>query len=150
MYSNTPILQIMTRRPEVLSPTDNMDVARTIFEKFGFHHIPVVTENKLVGMLSYTDYLRVIRDLFGNPSELRANEKLLNAMCISEVMTEHVLCLDETDTVENALRIFKANHFHSLPVTNAKGELIGIVTTYDILKVLERVFTEQTPTTTES
>jgi acetoin utilization protein AcuB len=149
MYSNTPIIQIMTRRPETIAPTDTMETARTIFERFGFHHIPVSEHGKLSGMLSYTDYLRVLQDLFGPDHKSAAGDNALKTMYVKEVMTENVLCLQENDTVENALRIFKTNHFHALPVVDIKGHLLGIVTTHDILKVLERVFAEQRSTTTE-
>ena len=150
MYSAMPISHIMTRRPETVSPKDNMEVVRGIFEKFGFHHVPVVDEKKLVGMVSYTDYLRVVRELFGTSSEAKANDKILNAMLVKEVMTQNVLSLNDTDTVESALRIFKTNHFHALPVVDSHGRLSGIVTTYDILKVLEKVFAEQSETSTEA
>ncbi len=38
--------------------------------------------------------------------------------------------------------VFKANQFHSLPVVDDKGHLVGIVTTYDLMRVLEDVFLE--------
>ena len=128
-----------------------MEAVRDIFEKRGFHHIPVIEKGALVGLVSYTDYLRVIRDLFSNnTTEVLANEKVLNAMLVKDVMTEHVLCVQETDTVETALRIFKTNHFHSLPVVDDHKKLVGIVTTYDVLKVLETVFVEQRETVTNT
>ena len=70
-------------------------------------------------------------------------------MLVRDVMTADVLCLQETDTVETALRIFKTNHFHSLPVVDGQKKLRGIVTTYDVLKVLESVFVEQREKTSE-
>lgn len=127
-----------------------MEAVRTIFEKRGFHHVPVIDKGALVGLVSYTDYLRVIRDLFSNTSDELANEKVLNAMLVKDVMTEHVLCVHDTDTVETALRIFKTNHFHSLPVVDDHHKLVGIVTTYDVLKVLETVFMEQRETMTDA
>ncbi|MGI9161275.1 MAG: CBS domain-containing protein [Saprospiraceae bacterium] len=150
MQAETPIRTIMTRRPETVAPNDRMEVVREIFEKRGFHHIPVLEAGILVGIVSYTDYLRVVREVFsGNPAEAVVNERTLHAMLVQEVMTTDVLCLQETDTVETALRIFKTNHFHSLPVVDSHKKLHGIVTTYDVLKVLENVFVEQRERTSE-
>jgi CBS domain-containing membrane protein len=147
MQASTPIRSIMTRRPETVKPNDRMESVREIFEKRGFHHVPVIENDALVGLVSYTDYLRIIRDLFNdNTSETLDNEKVLNAMLVKDVMTEHVLCVQETDTVETALRIFKTNHFHALPVVDDHKTLVGIVTTYDVLKVLETIFVEQRET----
>ena len=120
-----------------------MEDVRRIFEKRGFHHIPVLDKGNLVGLVSYTDYLQLIRSIFDNSQETRLNEKVLHATVVEDVMTKHVLCLSQDDTVENALLIFKANQFHSLPVVDARQHLVGIITTYDLMKVLESVFAEQ-------
>jgi len=143
MQSTTPISRIMTRKPETIKPSDTMEDVRRIFEKRGFHHIPVLDQGKLVGLVSYTDYLQLIRSIFDNSQETRLNEKVLHATVVEDVMTKHVLCLSQDDTVENALLIFKANQFHSLPVVDARQHLVGIITTYDLMKVLESVFAEQ-------
>lgn len=97
----------------------------------------------MVGLVSYTDYLQLIRSIFDNSQETRLNEKVLHATVVEDVMTKHVLCLSQDDTVENAMLIFKANQFHSLPVVDARQHLVGIITTYDLMKVLESVFAEQ-------
>jgi CBS domain-containing protein len=150
MQAETPIRTIMTRHPETVAPNERMEIVREIFEKRGFHHIPVLEAGVLVGIVSYTDYLRVIREVFsGNAAEALVNEKTLHSMVVRDVMTADVLCLQETDTVETALRIFKTNHFHSLPVVDGQKKLRGIVTTYDVLKVLENVFLEQREKTSE-
>lgn len=143
MQADTPISRIMTRKPETVTPTDTMEVVRLIFEKHGFHHIPVVDDGKLVGLVSYTDYLQLIRSVFDNKQEIRANEKVLNAVVVKDVMTKSLLCLSADDSTETALRLFKANQFHSLPVIDDKNRLVGIVTTYDLMRVLESVFLER-------
>jgi CBS domain-containing protein len=43
------------------------------------------------------------------------------------------------DTVEDALRIFKTNHFHAVPVVEGDRQLVGILSTYDLIKMLERI-----------
>ncbi len=138
-----PVSRIMTPKPTTVAPNDTMDTVRQLLEKGGFHHLPVVEGGKLVGLISYTDYLRLIRNVFSNPQEIRANERVLHATLVKDVMTEHLLCLAPDDTVEAALRIFKANQFHSLPVVDEHQHLLGIVTTLDLMRVLETVFLEE-------
>lgn len=144
MQSTTPIFKIMTKNPEIVQPSDTMEEVRKIFERRGFHHIPVVEDKVLVGLVSYTDYLQLIRTVFDNNQEQHVNEKVLHATIVKEVMTKSLLCLTKEDSVETALRIFKANQFHSLPVVDDNGHLVGIITTYDLMKVLEKVFVGQT------
>ncbi|MCC7464734.1 MAG: CBS domain-containing protein, partial [Saprospiraceae bacterium] len=110
MQNTTPISKIMTRKPATVAPSDHLETVQEIFEKFGFHHVPVVEDGHLVGIVSYTDYLRVIQEVYGNSDELKRNEHLLKAVIVREVMTDHPVCLAPTDTVEDALRIFKTNH----------------------------------------
>ncbi len=141
--ADLPVSRIMTPKPTVVAPTDTMESVRQILEKGGFHHLPVVEKGRLVGIISYTDYLRLIRNVFSNTQEARVNERLLNATLVKDLMTEHLLCLSPDDTVETALRIFKANHFHSLPVVDEHMHLIGIVTTLDLMRVLETVFLQE-------
>lgn len=146
MRAVTPVTKIMSKKPETVTPEDSMETVRKIFEKKGFHHIPVVKQGELIGMISYTDYLRLIRNVFDNAHEGRANEKVLGSTLVRDVMTKHVLCLGPGDTLEGALRVFKANKFHALPVVDDNRRLLGIVTTYDLMKVLEKVFAEQIET----
>lgn len=143
LTAELPVSRIMTSKPITVAPNDTMDKVRELLEKEGFHHLPVVEHGKLVGLVSYTDYLRLIRDVFNNSQEARVNERLLNATLVKEVMTEHLLCLSPDDTVETALRIFKANRFHSLPVVDEHKHLLGIVTTLDLMRVLETIFLEE-------
>lgn len=143
MQIHTPVSQIMTRKPATVKPLDNLEVVRHIFEKNGFHHIPVVDNNQLTGMVSYTDYLKAIRELFDNPEEQHTNAKVLNAMLVKDVMTEYLVCLTPDNTVEDALEIFKNNQFHAIPIVGNHHQLAGIITTYDLIKVLERELAPQ-------
>jgi CBS domain-containing protein len=143
MQNTTPISKIMTRKPATVSPEDNLETVRNIFEKHGFHHVPVVEKDTLVGIISYTDYLRVIRELYGDTAENRTNERLLHDLLVKEVMTENLVCLSPTDTVEDALRIFKTNHFHAVPVVESERRLVGILSTYDLIRMLERVLSPE-------
>lgn len=133
----------MTRKPATVSPSDNLEKVRSLFEKQGFHHVPVVENNHLIGIVSYTDYLQVIRDLYGSAQEQRINERLLHTLLVKEIMTEHPVCLAPTDTVEDALRVFKSNHFHAVPVIEGDRHLVGIVSTHDLIRVLERMLSPE-------
>ncbi len=129
----------MTRKPAVVGPSDHLEIVQEIFEKYGFHHVPVVEAGHLAGIVSYTDYLRVIQEIYGSAAEQQQNQNLLQTVQVRQVMTDHPVCLSPNDTVEDALRIFKTNHFHAIPVVEANQKLVGILSTHDLIKVLERV-----------
>lgn len=137
MKNKLPVSGIMTRRIASVKPEDNLEHVRQIFERHGFHHIPVVEGSKLTGIVSYTDYLRIIHDYFKDSADRSASEKLLQTLTVKDMMTENPVCLKPEDTVETALRVFRENQFHALPVTDEHGKLFGILTTYDVMKVFE-------------
>lgn len=144
MQATTPVSRIMTRKPAVLGLNDTMESVRNVFENKGFHHIPVVHEGHLVGIVSYTDYLRLVREVFNNNQEARTNERVLHAMLVKEVMTAHPHSIHEDTTVEEAMKILLHNEFHALPVVDGDLRLQGIVTSNDLMKVLESIFAEGT------
>jgi acetoin utilization protein AcuB len=139
MQNTTAISRVMTHKPATVSPMDHLETVQEIFEKFGFHHVPVLDDGKLVGIVSYTDYLRVIQEVYGSADEQGRNQHLLQTIQVKQVMTDHPVCLSPSDTIEDALRIFKTNHFHAIPVIEQDGRLVGILSTHDLIKVLERL-----------
>ena len=49
----------MTRHPEVVSPDDSTDHAAALMIHGGFRHLPVVEGNRVVGIVSIRDLVRV-------------------------------------------------------------------------------------------
>lgn len=140
MENTTPISRIMTRKPVTVGPNETLQTVRHLFEDKGFHHLPVVEgADKLVGIISYTDYLRVISNVYNNPSEQQRNEMLLNAILVHEIMSKELIYLAPIDTIEDAIRAFRSNQIHALPVVEGNGHLVGILSTHDLIKTLEKV-----------
>jgi acetoin utilization protein AcuB len=53
---------------------------------------------------------------------------------VETVMTQHVATLGPDEKIGAAAEVFLENLFHGLPIVDERGELVGIVTTHDILK----------------
>lgn len=137
MKRDLPVSSIMTRKISAVGPTDSLEHVREIFEKHGFHHAPVVEHGKLVGIVSYTDYLRVINDYFYETE--RKSTQLMRLLQVKDMMTANPVSLRPDDTVGVALQIFRENPFHALPVTDENQKLLGLLTTYDLMKVFEDI-----------
>lgn len=140
MRSATPVSALMTTRITTVGPSDRMEVARSLFELRGFHHLPVLENQKLVGIISYSDYLRVVRSVFENKQDARTNEQILNATLVRDVMQTELVTLRPDDNVDQALQIFLRNQFHSLPVVDEQMHLVGILTSTDMMRLMEDVF----------
>jgi CBS domain-containing membrane protein len=139
MKHTTSIAVLMTQKPLTVAPKDSLEAVRLLFETKGFHHVPVVENNILKGIVSYTDYLRIIKDIYAHQETNTLNQSGLNKVLVEEVMTTNPICLSPTDTVEDALRIFRTHAFHAIPVVESNQKLVGILSTHDLVKLLEQI-----------
>jgi CBS domain-containing protein len=56
---------------------------------------------------------------------------------VEEIMTQKVITVRETDSLQEVATVFKANKISGAPVLNDKEEVVGVVSEADILKVLD-------------
>lgn len=136
MIKYAEVRDVMTRPVTTLLPSDAMEQAATIFDNQNFHHIPIVDgDRKINGILSRHDYYKILNafTLFGTENSQTSNRTTLRALLVRDVMTKQVATIREDDTLEKAVGIFRENLFHALPVVNDNKELVGIITTFDVL-----------------
>lgn len=135
MKQRVPISQIMTKNLVKLNLNDNLTKAESLFKKHKIRHIPVVNGDKIVGMLSYTDLLRISFADATDDSGTSVETTVYDMFTLEQVMTNQVKTLQADDYVKDAAEIFTTAEFHALPVIE-KDKLVGIVTTTDIIKYL--------------
>jgi CBS domain-containing protein len=127
--------QIMTTEVITVSPNDTMDKVQKIFRTNNIHHVPVVEEGRVVGILSKTDYMKLLHGftLFKAHKSEEYNDAIMRSLLVKEAMTRQVATINQDDTVELAAGFFRENLFHALPIVDHKGMLVGIITTFDLL-----------------
>lgn len=127
--------QIMTTEVICLSPEDTMDKVQDIFQTHNIHHIPIIDGNKVVGIISQTDYLKLLHGftLFKTHDSQAYNNAIMRSLLVKEVMTRQVATVEPDDSLEFAAGFFRENLFHALPVVSEEGNLVGIITTYDLI-----------------
>ncbi|WP_367771926.1 CBS domain-containing protein [Flavobacterium sp. WC2421] len=133
MKSIVPVSEIMTRNIIKLNLSDELTKAEDLFKKHKIRHIPVVSDGKIIGMLSYTDLLRVS---YADVVEKEADEVesiVFNMFSIRQVMTKEIVIISPETTIKETAEILSKNEFHALPVCE-NGVLMGIVTTTDLIK----------------
>lgn len=130
----TTVGQIMSTPVITVGPDDTMKKVQDIFRMNNIHHIPVVVDGKVAGIVSKSDYLRLLHGftLFKTEKSVEYNDAIMRSLLVGEVMTKQVATLGPEDTVEMAAGFFRENLFHALPVVS-KGKLVGIVTTFDLI-----------------
>jgi acetoin utilization protein AcuB len=136
MIHTTSIGQVMHTQVNTVKPHDTLLRVDEIFKNKPIHHLPVVDDDgKVVGMISKTDYYLVLDTftIFRLKDAERINKDIFRSLLVSEVMSQPVVTRSPEDTIASAVDIFRENRFHALPVVNAKKQLVGIVSVFDLL-----------------
>jgi len=135
MRQIVPVSKIMTSNVIKLSLTDDLTKAELLFKKHHIRHIPVVDGNKIIGMLSYTDLLRIsFADVIDDDTEI-LDTTVYNMFSVEQIMAKKLIVISPETTIKEAAEILSHNEFHALPV--CVGDLlVGIVTTTDLIKYL--------------
>lgn len=134
MNLRNSISSIMTKNPICIGLNETLAVADKLFRENKIHHLPVLAEGKLVGMVSKSDFL-FFRRGFSNESEKLEDEVRLNNYSAKDIMTKKLAKLDPDDKINVALEVFRENLFHAIPVVE-NDRIVGILTTFDIISRL--------------
>lgn len=132
-----PISSLMTDHKHLVtvSPEDTLAKVKEIFDTHNFHHIPVVNFREIVGIISKIDFEHFIGGAsMYSEANVTTDKRFKNAHA-KDIMTTHMGKVEPDDRINVALEIFTINRFHALPVIQ-DGDLVGIITPFDILKKL--------------
>lgn len=136
--------QVMTSEVFFVSQDTTLDKVQEIFSAHHFHHLPVVDEGALIGILSKSDLLLLSNAFPLDDAERRKerNDALFSRILAGEIMTRQVVRLRPDMPVSVAVGIFLENLFHAMPVVDDLGNLVGILSTLDLLRL---AYTPQNP-----
>ena len=126
--SSTPVSMIMSTLD--LAAVERGRPFRDVWEvlrRGRVQHVPVLDGDTLVGLVSSWDLARLAME--------RDHGELLETP-VDQVMERNLVTLRPRDTVADAARLLSEGSFHSLPVVDDDGALVGIVTTSDVLRRL--------------
>ncbi len=121
----------MTSNPQTLTPEDRLLDAELLVRRAGIRHMPVVSENRLVGLLTERDVRRYAPSILHSTPE-QYNEIFENTL-VGKVMTKQVTTIGPEAPLAEAAAQLYAQHRGCLPVVDGE-QVIGIITRRDILK----------------
>ena len=130
-----PVSTIMTKTLITVNPQDKISKVKDLFEQHSIHHLPVVNFKEIAGIISQTDLMYFLRGFAHNQEDQLIDEARLHAFNAEDIMTKGLAKVESSEPIRTVLEIFKVNKFHAVPVVEG-NDLVGIVTTYDIIKTL--------------
>ena len=139
MKKRVPISDIMTTDVVTLTTNDDLVTAEETFKKNRIRHIPIVSGDNILGMLSYTDLMRISFADAIDDDEYEVDTMVYNMFRIEQVMVRDVVSVPPTATVREVAQFLAQKEFHALPVVD-DGKLVGIVTTTDLIRFLIELY----------
>jgi acetoin utilization protein AcuB len=119
----------------VTHPHDRIERARELCEKYRVNQLPVVVEERLVGIVTDRD----LRDAFPSVAEEAAHgaeaRQLTAAICVEDIMTRAVVTTTEEEGIAEAATRMRRERIGALPVVRG-SRLVGILTRSDLLAAL--------------
>lgn len=113
----------MTKDVITLGPDNTLGEAREIMLKKRIHHLPILDGKTLVGMVTSWDFFK-----------LGKSAEEYQSMPLKEIMTTKIATLDPDQHLGAVAEVLMEHLFHAVPIVNDKRELLGIVTSTDILR----------------
>ncbi len=131
--------EVMSRDVLTIGPRASLLDAQALMAGRGVRHLPVVDDQRLVGILSETDLLAASASHLQDDTSLAVQEA---TVAVEDCMTRKVAVVHPRDSLRRAGLFLQQNRYGCLPVLE-NDRLVGIVTEYDFvsiaLQLLERV-----------
>ena len=127
------IQDIMTRGVVTVEMDDKLSVVKEIFENSRFHHLLVVENGKLFGVVSDRDLLKAISPNIGTMSETYKDAATLNKR-VHQIMTRKPITLWPGATVKDAVDLFNTHRISCIPIVDQDFKPVGILSWRDIMR----------------
>jgi acetoin utilization protein AcuB len=123
----------MTKNPVTIGADELLSDARDKMTAGGFRRLPVMSQGKLVGIITDRD--------------LRAHGGFLERTKVNGIVGDRLITVRPSATLEEAAQRLLSHKIGGLPVVE-EGRLVGIITTSDILKAFLDVMGASQPAST--
>jgi len=133
--SSLKIKDLMTTPVVTVEMDDTLAVVKEIFDNTRFHHLAVLEEGRLYGVLSDRDLFKAISPGVGTPAENNQDRAALSRRA-HQIMSRRPVVIEQEQDMRAALRLFEERHVSCLPVVDADANLVGMLTWRDLLQTM--------------
>lgn len=125
------VKDVMTPKVVVFLEDDPVSLVLRAFNRSKISGAPIVNaKGQYVGIITKTDLSseKFVEIISGFPS--------IDLIPIREVMNKtSLITVQESDPIRNACEAMLSNHIHRVFVTNKKGAIVGVVSSFDMMRV---------------
>ena len=131
------VRDVMTPDPVTIGPNHSIGAALTRMRRGGFRRLPVIENDKLVGIITDRD----LRLAMNSPFVVREgwyDSYLMEHIEVRSCMTPDPVTVDVDSSLLDAVRLMRRHKYGGVPVVES-GQLVGILTETDLLDLLEKM-----------
>jgi len=128
----------MTPKVITVDKNDSLGSALRLMRENRIRRLPVVSGGKLVGIVSDRD-LKGALPSRATSLDVWELHGLIDRLKIGDIMTKNVITTTPGATIERVAMIMMEKKIEGIPVLDAKGSLVGIVTEGDVFRALTEV-----------
>lgn len=121
MRKNDPINNVISSEIEAVQHGQLLSDVYKIMCNSGIHHVPVLDGEKLIGLISATDMMKINMSI-NNVNERNVGSSIDAQSDIEGIMTIDLVTVNETGTLRDLSSALGKGEFHSLPVINVAAE----------------------------
>jgi CBS domain-containing protein len=137
MDKTTPITAVMTKKVIVADLKSKFTDIQKLFLEYQIYHLPVVYDNKLIGIISIKDALKTYAERVSSLDSGDAND-INSKFSMESIMTSNPKTIGSDATLGDAVEILANASFRSLPVVDKEGKIVGILSNKDLVKLYNK------------
>ena len=127
------VSEIMRREVVTVAEGEKLDFTQDMMNLGRVRHLPVLDDGqRVVGMVSHRDVLAAAMTQVLD-FDAQSRRTFLRSIEVGEVMTKDVVTAGPDAPLGDVARLFVERKIGCVPVVDAKGELLGIVTESDLI-----------------
>jgi CBS domain-containing membrane protein len=138
MSVTMPVCELMSSDVVTLTEDETLAHAQRCMARGRIRHLPVVQGGTLVGLVTHRDLLAASFSIFAGVGQSE-QRRVFSTVSVSDLMHRDVVAVGPELPVKEAARMLLDNKYGCLPVVAGGGELLGIVTEADFLRLTVRL-----------
>ena len=136
-FDKITVKEIMTKDLVVVSPTDRLIHARRQMMEAHVGRVPVLDDEKLVGVVTSKDLMRAFIDFRKHVPE-KYQKSQIKEVLVESIMSTNPTVTSKDATISEVANIMMETGYNGLPVVE-EGKVVGIITQTDILRLIEKL-----------
>jgi len=130
------VADIMSTRVVSVLMDDSLRSLQELFNATGFHHLVVVHNNSLQGIISDRDMLKALSPFIDTIGERQRDRATLDKKA-HQIMTRQVIYLSPRDSIVDAITLFNQNKISCIPIVDEKKQPVGMVSWRDVMRFMQ-------------